>query len=549
MSRHSFGSPLRPKFQTAKRFLSLQVSQAGQVLTDELSNILKSSKTSCKKRRRIVDEIFSTEQSYQEHLNLITTLFLSPMREMSILPDQIHNEIFSNIEAIQNVNRELLVHMETMGIGDAFLALAPFLRLYSTYANNFEKALNTIKEWEKKCPKFAAFKEKQENLEEAKGLKLNALLITPIQRIPRYKMLLENLLWKTSDDHTDFNKLKEAVDQISKVALHINENIRQHENFQKILSIQNSFSREGAPKILAPGRVFLKEGTLLKVGKSGWRSAKERTFFLFSDILIYSKKNNEKESNRPFLCLQVFPLQHCKVHEVMGDGNANEGGALFSIECQDKSLLLFSKSQGEAKSWLNEIRKTIDSTQNSGQPAQEPRRAACNDSRRGIRRAPARKNHERKQDSGNSIRSPMKNPSYPLGCLSPNKNKELLIETGEPSQLQRTIDTPPKDKHGEYSRLATRSSSETSSVQSLHDSLEGEEKENKTRGRSSEVTSTQDHNHGAENLDDVKDKVSGMKRKLDESDAISMSSNVEKRKKARIGGWLFACGSNFEKMS
>ena len=69
------------------------------------------------------------------------------MREMSILPDQIHNVIFSNIEAIQNVNRELLVHMETMGIGGAFLALAPFLRLYSTYANNFEKALNTIKVW------------------------------------------------------------------------------------------------------------------------------------------------------------------------------------------------------------------------------------------------------------------------------------------------------------------------------------------------------------------------------------------------------------------
>ena len=103
-------------------------------------------------------------------------------------------------------------------------------------------------------------------------------------------MLLENLLWKTPDDHADFAKLKgtyiipiihytrscifvtrysytflevhflnfcqltEAVDQISKVALHINENIRQHENFQKMLSIQNSFSREDAPKLLSHGK-------------------------------------------------------------------------------------------------------------------------------------------------------------------------------------------------------------------------------------------------------------------------------------------------------
>jgi hypothetical protein len=51
--------------------------------------------------------------------------------------------------------------------------------------------------------------------------------------------------------------LSEAVDQISKVALHINENIRQHENFQKMLNIQNSFSREGAPKLLAPGKYIM----------------------------------------------------------------------------------------------------------------------------------------------------------------------------------------------------------------------------------------------------------------------------------------------------
>ena len=45
----------------------------------------------------------------------------------------------------------------------------------------------------------------------------------------------------------------EAAEEISNVASHINENIRQRENFQKMLSIQNSLTGEGAPKILAPG--------------------------------------------------------------------------------------------------------------------------------------------------------------------------------------------------------------------------------------------------------------------------------------------------------
>lgn len=60
--------------QTAKKFLSLQMSQASHALSDEFNNILKATKPSEKKRRRIVDEIFSSEQSYQEHVHLITSV-------------------------------------------------------------------------------------------------------------------------------------------------------------------------------------------------------------------------------------------------------------------------------------------------------------------------------------------------------------------------------------------------------------------------------------------------------------------------------------------
>ena len=42
------------------------------------------------------------------------------------------------------------------------------------------------KEWEQKCPEFSQLRRRQEELPELGGLKLNALLITPVQRIPRY---------------------------------------------------------------------------------------------------------------------------------------------------------------------------------------------------------------------------------------------------------------------------------------------------------------------------------------------------------------------------
>lgn len=43
-----------------------------------------------------------------------------------------------------------------------------------------------IQEWEKKSVEFATFKKSQEMRDECKGLNLAALLITPVQRVPRY---------------------------------------------------------------------------------------------------------------------------------------------------------------------------------------------------------------------------------------------------------------------------------------------------------------------------------------------------------------------------
>ena len=61
-----------------------------------------------------------------------------------------------------------------------------------------------------------------------------------------------------------FTVLADAAKQVGEIACYINEHVRQHENFQKMLSIQNSFDNS-APNILEPGREFIREGPLKKV--------------------------------------------------------------------------------------------------------------------------------------------------------------------------------------------------------------------------------------------------------------------------------------------
>jgi len=75
---------------------------------------------------------------------LVLQNFEDPLSASDLLPTQAINAIFGNVREIIGINRELMRHLSTKNIGEAFLLLGPFLKLYSTYANNHEHALAAL---------------------------------------------------------------------------------------------------------------------------------------------------------------------------------------------------------------------------------------------------------------------------------------------------------------------------------------------------------------------------------------------------------------------
>lgn len=53
---------------------------------------------------------------------------------------------------------------------------------------------------------------------DVKGADLMNFLILPVQRLPRYVLLLRDLLKYTPEAHVDFEPLSKAVDKMSSVA-------------------------------------------------------------------------------------------------------------------------------------------------------------------------------------------------------------------------------------------------------------------------------------------------------------------------------------------
>ena len=404
-----------------------------------------------KLRQKAIDEIINSEKSYLRQLEIVDEFFMKPLQENGHLDSQIYASIFGDILGIRQVNKELLSAMEisTDKIGQVFLDLAPYLKFYSTYANDFKTATNLVEEQLNKNKPFRQFMERQESRPEV-CKKLNALLITPVQRIPRYKLLLDDIIKNTPRYHPDKDNLMEARTQIDAIAWYINDQIEDYEKSKTMIDIQKSLVG-GLPKIIKPDRKLIKQGNLMKVNKSGGH-AQPRYVILFSDMLMYCKFKGSlnggvielpKQDALEVCC--VLPLKHTTVEEVVGKG-------VFIIKCQAENLMLYSP-KAEDSDWVDQIKKavrvlkknrtTLKRESSMFQPMRKPDLIKVRRESLGkimlMRKTDEAKMEMLKKDSKTSLKSqlrllsPMKRPAKDSLSGSPFKLKRLVEEEKSPA--------------------------------------------------------------------------------------------------------------------
>lgn len=93
-------------------------------------------------RLQAVQEIMTSERSYINQLQILMKYFINPLKQMDILSHDEFTILFGQIEMIYNLNKELLKSLEKdlTKVGEAFLRLAPFFKLYSVYAFDYNRS-------------------------------------------------------------------------------------------------------------------------------------------------------------------------------------------------------------------------------------------------------------------------------------------------------------------------------------------------------------------------------------------------------------------------
>lgn len=287
------------------------------------------------KRTKIVDEILSTEETYIKNLSGMLTIYKrifedwvdqvegkapsggasssarGRARPVSAVvpkspPTKFKREhlrvLFSNLQYVLPLNEQLYEEIskrhaswdEHQKIGDVFEKVAPYFKLYNEYSNNYEQALQLYDKMREKDLAFKNILDVAEAEAEMQGvLRFANLLILPIQRVPRYNLLINDLLRKTDPAHPDYLALQEACKMLEATANYLDKNIKEAENNKRLLKL----AAEGASGLLASHRVLVREGTITASSEKKQKKFKLR-LTLFNDLLVHlSESKSKKKSN------------------------------------------------------------------------------------------------------------------------------------------------------------------------------------------------------------------------------------------------------------
>uniref|UniRef100_A0A672FC28 DH domain-containing protein n=1 Tax=Salarias fasciatus TaxID=181472 RepID=A0A672FC28_SALFA len=262
-------------------------------------------------RRHVMMTLVDTEQSYVESLRTLIQGYMRPLKHPdggSIVDPLLVDEMFFQIPEILEHHEDFLEQVtgcvsqwhDRQTVGHLLIqsfSKEALANMYSAYIDNFLNAKDAVRIAKEAKPAFHKFLE--QNMRENKEKQaLGDLMIKPVQRIPRYELLVKDLLKHTPEDHPDHSYLLDAQRDIKRLAEKINKGRRSAEEAEREARVIQEIEShiEGVEHILNPQRKFLRQEIVMEAKSVGGK--KDRSLFLFSDLIICTTLKRKSGSLR-----------------------------------------------------------------------------------------------------------------------------------------------------------------------------------------------------------------------------------------------------------
>ncbi|TBU48420.1 hypothetical protein BD309DRAFT_853892 [Dichomitus squalens] len=301
------------------------------------------------KRARVIREIVETERTYVSGLQELVDIYIKPaaatvnvlggvgQSKDTVVPAQERKIVFSGLEALFYFHRESFLPaleraaaslLNAQGEVDAqksldvardvantFVSHAAFMKMYSTYINNFDNSVQRIKSWVSDRPttpaaaaalspssssaqlvghslniaaglghagsadggrdtnvvhltssqrkRIKAYLKRCRMNPRHSQLNLEGYLLLPVQRIPRYRLLLEELV-RSSPPMYEYmdDPIERALTEIASLATNMNEGKRESESRRRLVQWQSRIRGKFPSPLVQPHRRLIMDGAL-----------------------------------------------------------------------------------------------------------------------------------------------------------------------------------------------------------------------------------------------------------------------------------------------
>lgn len=319
------------------------------------------------KVKMIIQEIVDTERRYVKGLGDLVRVYKEPIEsKVAAVSARDVDVIFSSIPDMHSLHTGFLDRLEKGGsegvqsVAQAFVDYMPCMRdHYVRYGRNFSRALCVIADLRRTVPGFEEFVQAQSKAHFGTAAYdcLGSLLITPIQRLPRYKLLLGEL------SKFGTSQLLPEAERAVAVIVEAVDN-----------SVEKKGVGDGATEVTAttavttataqpppPGRKLVRRGDLTL---KSWKGVAKQSIhaLLFVDTLLLTRK---KKLGGQLIVLLNEPLRNCRrveelprlsVPQMLADKSAHVGFLLTTVR---GTISLDARTREERNEWVCDLRRLI----------------------------------------------------------------------------------------------------------------------------------------------------------------------------------------------
>lgn len=346
-----------------------------------------------KKRQDVINELFHTEKTHVRNLKILDRLFYRPMQQEQLLPPDLLQLLFPNLEEMLEIhggfnNKMKAKRREEPIIGDVGEMMLNMLdgesgenlmTATSKFCRNQSVALETLKNRQKKDQKLSQFLADAEAQFICRRLQLKDIIATGFQRLTKYPLLLENIAKHTPVNAIEYTNLLHAVDCSKRILAHVNQAVKEADNQHHLSELQRKLDRSAFDKVDNKitqnyKNLDLTKHKLLYDGHLTWRLNKQKTvemhIVLLEDILVLLQKQDEKyilkfHNTNLMTGREDTKLTHSpilRVQNLFTRNVATDKSAFFLVSASDQHAIyeFVASSPSEKKMWLRYISEATE---------------------------------------------------------------------------------------------------------------------------------------------------------------------------------------------